>query len=88
MQRALVLLPFMALAACVTPSTERAATPSLTAALDTQADGFRGVTEAGESFAIVSTSASARELCRVVSIDSANRFEVESFCKAPGGVWR
>jgi hypothetical protein len=62
--------------------------PSIVSALETQSDGFAGVTQSGERFEIVSTSVSQSRLCRVVSIDGGSRFEVESFCKAPGGSWR
>ena len=79
-----------ALAGCVAiaPGGDFVAGPSVVAALDTQADGYRGVTDSGEPFTIVSTSASATELCRVVTVDRAGRFEVESFCKIRGGQWR
>lgn len=62
---------------------------SLIDALNTQQDGFAGVmTETGEHFTIQSTSASSHRLCRVVSIESGDRYIVESFCKAKGGAWR
>lgn len=62
---------------------------SLMSALDTQKDGYAGlIAETGESFTIKSTSASSNKLCRVVSINSGERYIVESFCKAKGGVWR
>ena len=79
-----------ALAGCVAtaPGGDITAGPTIVAALDTQPDGYSGVTGRGEPFTIVSTSASATELCRVVSVDRPGRFEVESFCKARGGQWR
>lgn len=62
---------------------------SLISALNTQQDGYQGViAETGESFTIQSTSASSTKLCRVVSIESGDRYIVESFCKAKGGAWR
>ena len=62
---------------------------SLIAALNTQHDGYVGViAETGEKFTIRSTSASGAKLCRVVSIESGDRYIVESFCKAKGGAWR
>jgi len=62
---------------------------SLMTALDKQQDGYSGlIAETGEAFTIQSTSASSTKLCRVVSIDTGNRFVVESFCKAKGGMWR
>jgi hypothetical protein len=62
---------------------------SLIAALNTQQDGYAGVIiETGESFTIRSTSASNTKLCRVVSIESGDRYIVESFCKVKGGAWR
>ena len=58
-------------------------------ALDMQQDGYSGlIAETGESFTIQSTSASSTKLCRVVSINSGERYIVESFCKAKGGSWR
>lgn len=85
---ALTGLALAALTACVAPQGDRMAGPALLAALDSQGDGYVGTTAQGERFRIVSTSASSTELCRVVSIESAGRFEVESFCKARGGQWR
>lgn len=62
---------------------------SLINALNTQPDGFSGlIAETGESFTIQSTSASSSKLCRVVSIETGDRYVVESFCKAKGGSWR
>ena len=62
---------------------------SLINALNTQQDGYAGViAETGEAFTIQSTSASSTKLCRVVSIESGDRYIVESFCKAKGGAWR
>lgn len=62
---------------------------SLMTALNTQADGYSGIiAETGEAFTIQSTSASSTKLCRVVSIESGDRYIVESFCKAKGGAWR
>ena len=79
-----------ALTGCVAtaPGGDFVAGPTVTAALDTQADGYKGITAQGEPFTIVSTSASATELCRVVTVDRPGKFEVESFCKARGGQWR
>lgn len=62
---------------------------SLINALNTQPDGYSGlIAETGESFVIQSTSASSTKLCRVVSIQTNDRYVVESFCKAKGGNWR
>ena len=62
---------------------------SLMSALDSQKDGYSGlIAETGEGFTIQSTSANSSKLCRVVSINSGERYIVESFCKAKGGVWR
>ena len=62
---------------------------SLMTALDKQQDGYSGlIAETGETFIIQSTSANNIKLCRVVSIDTNNRFIIESFCKAKGGMWR
>lgn len=62
---------------------------SLMQALDNEKDGFSGlIAETGESFTIQSTSASSTKLCRVVSIQTGDRYVVESFCKAKGGAWR
>lgn len=62
---------------------------SLIDALNTQPDGYSGViSETGESFTIQSTSASSTKLCRLVSIETGDRYVVESFCKAKGGAWR
>lgn len=62
---------------------------SLITALNTQADGYAGIiAETGEAFTIQSTSANSTKLCRVVSIESGDRYIVESFCKAKGGAWR
>ena len=58
-------------------------------ALSSQPDGYSAVDRStGEKFKIVSTSANAVRLCRVVSIEQENRFVVETFCKAKGGQWR
>lgn len=84
----LSLVCLMAITACAGTMQQTMAGPAIVAALDSQADGFTGVTRNGERFRIVSTSASSTELCRVVSIEKSNRFEVESFCKAKGGMWR
>lgn len=62
---------------------------SLITALNTQTDGYAGIiAETGEAFTIQSTSANNAKLCRVVSIESGDRYIVESFCKAKGGAWR
>ena len=86
----LTLAGLIALSACAGTMQQSAtvAGPAIVAALDSQPDGFSGVTRNGERFRIVSTSASSTELCRVVSIEQSNRFAVESFCKAKGGTWR
>lgn len=81
----------MVLTACqlggVKPSVDHRL--SLINALNTQKDGFSGlIAETGESFTIQSTSASSTKLCRVVSIQTGDRYVVESFCKAKGGDWR
>lgn len=86
--RAATLALFGLAAACATLPTDGADSPAILTALDEQADGFIGATETGARFEIESTSVSATRLCRVVSIDSGDRFDVESFCKAPGGSWR
>ena len=56
-------------------------------ALDTQPDGYV-LTRDDTTYTIRETLASASELCRVVEIDQPGRFEVESFCKIRGGLWR
>ena len=62
---------------------------SILRALSSQPDGYSSVDRlTGEKFEIVSTSANAVRLCRVVSIEQGNRFVVETFCKAKGGQWR
>ena len=81
-------LAVLSLSACAPMQADRMASPAILAALDSQGDGYVGSTATGERFTIVSTSASATELCRVVSIESAGTFDVESFCKARGGQWR
>jgi hypothetical protein len=51
--------------------------------------GALGMTSDGEHrFEIVSTRTDGMRLCRVVNIESENRFHTESFCKARGGEWR
>lgn len=79
------------LSACQTANVRPSADhrQSLMSALDMQQDGYSGlIAETGESFTIQSTSASSTKLCRVVSINSGERYIVESFCKAKGGAWR
>lgn len=86
-----ILLPLTTLcllASCgVTTSMDTRQT--MLQALSSQPDGYSAVDSAtGEKFKIVSTSADAVRLCRVVSIEQENRFVVETFCKAKGGQWR
>ena len=86
-----ILLPLTTLcllASCgVTTSMDTRQT--MLQALSSQPDGYSAVDSAtGEKFKIVSTSANAVRLCRVVSIEQENRFVVETFCKAKGGHWR
>ncbi|WP_157057341.1 hypothetical protein [Loktanella sp. 3ANDIMAR09] len=59
----------------------------MAAALDSQLDGFAGTTMTGLPFTIVDTAASDRQLCRVVSVESPTRFDVDTYCKSPGGSW-
>ncbi len=87
----LILLFGLLITGCTTGNarTDVDARASLLAALNSQADGYQGViAETGEGFTIQSTSASSTRLCRVVSIESGDRYLVESFCKAKGGAWR
>ena len=56
-------------------------------ALDTQPDGY-SATLASLAYTIRETLASDTKLCRVVEIDQPGHFYVESYCKAPGGLWR
>ena len=86
-----ILLPLTTLcllASCgVTTSMDTRQT--MLQALSSQPDGYSAVDSVtGEKFKIVSTSANAVRLCRVVSIEQTNRFVVETFCKAKGGQWR
>jgi len=86
-----ILLPLTTLcllASCgVTTSMDTRQT--MLQALSSQPDGYSTVDRStGEKFKIVSTSANAVRLCRVVSIEQENRFVVETFCKAKGGQWR
>ena len=86
-----ILLPLTTLcllASCgVTTSMDTRQT--MLQALSSQPDGYSAVDSVtGEKFKIVSTSANAVRLCRVVSIEQENRFVVETFCKAKGGQWR
>lgn len=56
-------------------------------ALDTKPDGY-SATLGSLAYTIRETLASDTKLCRVVEIDKPDHFYVESFCKAPGGIWR
>ena len=56
-------------------------------ALDTEPDGYV-LTREDVSYTIRETLASEDKLCRVVEIEQPGRFEVESFCKVRGGLWR
>ena len=56
-------------------------------ALYTQPDGYVLVRD-DASYTIRETLASDSKLCRVVEIDQPGRFDVESFCKVRGGLWR
>lgn len=78
----------VALTACAAPMGQITASPAITAALDSQADGYVGSAGPGTAFQIVSTSVSNTRLCRVVTIEGPGSYDVESFCKAPGGSWR
>ncbi len=76
------------LSACAVPGPQYESSPTIVTALETRPDGYSGVVpETGQRFQIVSTRASDTRLCRVVAIDSGDRFEVESFCKTKGGAW-
>jgi hypothetical protein len=85
-----VALTLLMLAGCASmDSFTRERAPGLFSALDTQPDGYMGMTSDGEHrFEIVSTRTDGMRLCRVVNIESENRFHTESFCKARGGEWR
>lgn len=84
-----IIAILLTLGACMPGSNVIDERTSLLNALDSQPNGFNGkIKETGEKFTIKSTKASANKLCRVVSIEQNERFIVESFCKAKGGVWR
>ena len=80
---------FVLLAACNTTRHTRSTGPSLYAALDKKPNGTRGtIKETGEKFKIISTHASSTRLCRVVTLESPDRFLTQSYCKSKGGEWR
>ena len=88
MRLTLALLLITGATACTTPTLDTNKDPAILSALDREADGFVGFAPDGTRFRIQSTSVSQDRLCRVVSLDVAGRFKVESYCKAPGGTWR
>lgn len=60
-------------------------------ALDSKPDGYTNVVKSSnKTYKIISTkiSNSGLKLCRVVSIKSNGKFEVKTYCKAKGGVWK
>ena len=60
-------------------------------ALDSKPDGYTNVIKSSNKvYKIISTkiSNSGLKLCRVVSIKSKRKFEVKTYCKAKGGVWK
>ncbi|EAR51719.1 hypothetical protein OG2516_06636 [Oceanicola granulosus HTCC2516] len=84
----LALASAVALSACAVAPVAPTVTPALAGALDTQPDGYRAVLPStGQRFEIVSTAASADRLCRVVSTEQADAFEVDTYCKTRGGSW-
>lgn len=87
MARLIIIALGLTLVGCSALGPTRDSRTFLFEALDTQPDGYvfsRGDT----SYAIKETLASETTLCRVVEIDQPELFEVESFCKARGGLWR
>jgi len=63
----------------------------LTEVLDSKPDGFSE--KLGPKYTIVSTkvsgpNATTRRLCRVVSFEENDSFEVKTYCKKKGGTWQ
>jgi len=87
MLRLLIVTLSVTLAGCSALGLARDNRTFLFDALDTQPDGYV-VMQGDTSYTIKETLASDTTLCRVVEIDQPGLFEVESFCKARGGLWR
>ena len=89
MKKSLSLLIILALSACAGNIYDRRGSPALYLALDSQPDGYTGSLADGYgNFEIVSTLTDGTTLCRVVNINTFDRFQTESFCKLRGGEWR
>ncbi len=87
-----VLAGLALIAGCATTQSvdyDRPAAPGMFQALDTQPDGFEGLTADGRfEYEIVSTLTDGERLCRVVNLEGEERFHTESFCRVRGGEWR
>ncbi len=90
MKGLITVVLIMVLAGCASmPNLDRAQAPGLFAALDSQPDGYTGDTADGVyQFEIISTRSDGTRLCRVVNLESDNRFHTESYCKIRGGEWQ
>ena len=63
----------------------------LTNPLNTQPDGYSE--KLGPKYTILSTKVSGststtKRICRVVSFENQSKFEVKTYCKEKGGVWK
>ena len=59
--------------------------------LNSKPDGYVGtIGSSAEIYKVVSTkiSSSGVKLCRVLSVESENKFKVETYCKVKGGNWQ
>ena len=57
-------------------------------AMHKERDGFEIVVEGRGRYTILSTYASADELCRIVGIETQLAFSVDALCKVRGGEWQ
>ena len=90
MLRNLILLSFVLLLSGCSPLGGDKA-ELLTDPLNTQPDGYSE--KLGPKYTILSTKVSGttsktKRICRVVSFENQGEFEVKTYCKKKGGVWK
>lgn len=87
MRKLILPLVIVSLVGCSSLGLSRDTRTFLFDALDSQPDGYV-IERADSRYTIRETLASDSKLCRVVEIEQPGLFEVESFCKVRGGLWR